>query len=49
MTIAIRMALRQFRQHPSFALITILVLGLGVGANDYLHDRRVGGAQASAL
>ena len=32
MTTAIRMALRQFRQHPSFALITILVLGLGVGA-----------------
>lgn len=29
---ALRMALRQFRQHPSFALITILVLGLGTGA-----------------
>jgi putative ABC transport system permease protein len=29
---AIRMALRQFRQHPSFALITVLVLGLGTGA-----------------
>lgn len=29
---AIRLALRQFQQHPSFALVTILVLGLGVGA-----------------
>ena len=29
---AIRLALRQFQQHPSFALITVLVLGLGVGA-----------------
>jgi putative ABC transport system permease protein len=30
--IAIRTALRQFRQHPSFALVTVLVLGLGTGA-----------------
>ena len=29
---AIRLAIRQFRQHPSFALITVLVLGLGTGA-----------------
>lgn len=29
---ALRMALRQFRQHPTFALITVLVLGLGTGA-----------------
>jgi predicted permease len=29
---ALRMALRQFRLHPAFALITILVLGLGTGA-----------------
>jgi len=29
---AIRLALRQFRQHPTFALITVLVLGLGTGA-----------------
>ena len=29
---AIRMAVRQFRQHPSFALVTVLVLGLGTGA-----------------
>jgi len=29
---AIRLALRQFQQHPSFAIVTILVLGLGVGA-----------------
>ena len=29
---AIRMALRQFRHHPSFALVTVLVLGLGTGA-----------------
>jgi len=29
---AIRLALRQFQQHPSFALVTVLVLGLGVGA-----------------
>jgi putative ABC transport system permease protein len=29
---ALRMALRQFRQHPGFAVITVLVLGLGVGA-----------------
>ena len=26
------MALRQFRLHPTFALITVLVLGLGTGA-----------------
>lgn len=29
---AIRMAFRQFRQHPTFALVTVLVLGLGTGA-----------------
>jgi putative ABC transport system permease protein len=29
---AIRTAFRQFRQHPTFALVTILVLGLGTGA-----------------
>ena len=29
---AIRLAIRQFRQHPTFALITVLVLGLGTGA-----------------
>ncbi len=29
---AIRLAVRQFRQHPTFALVTILVLGLGTGA-----------------
>jgi predicted permease len=29
---AIRLALRQFRQHPTFALVTVLVLGLGTGA-----------------
>ena len=29
---AIRLAVRQFRQHPTFALITVLVLGLGTGA-----------------
>jgi predicted permease len=29
---AIRTAVRQFRQHPSFALVTVLVLGLGTGA-----------------
>ncbi|HVT19265.1 MAG TPA: ABC transporter permease [Thermoanaerobaculia bacterium] len=29
---AIRFALRQFRKHPSFALLTLLVLGLGAGA-----------------
>lgn len=29
---SLRMALRQFRQHPTFALITVLVLGLGTGA-----------------
>ncbi len=29
---AIRLAVRQFRQHPGFALVTVLVLGLGVGA-----------------
>lgn len=32
MMFAIRMALRQFRLHPSFALLTVLVLGLGTGA-----------------
>jgi len=29
---AIRLALRQFKQHPTFALVTVLVLGLGTGA-----------------
>lgn len=29
---ALRTALRQFRQHPTFAVVTVLVLGLGVGA-----------------
>jgi putative ABC transport system permease protein len=29
---AFRVALRQFRQHPAFALVTVLVLGLGTGA-----------------
>ncbi|HEX8028417.1 MAG TPA: ABC transporter permease, partial [Vicinamibacterales bacterium] len=29
---AIRLALRQFRQHPTFAMVTVLVLGLGTGA-----------------
>ncbi len=29
---ALRLALRQFKQHPTFALITVLVLGLGTGA-----------------
>jgi predicted permease len=29
---ALRMALRQFRQQPTFALIVVLVLGLGTGA-----------------
>jgi putative ABC transport system permease protein len=29
---AIKLALRQFTQHPTFALVTVLVLGLGTGA-----------------
>lgn len=29
---AIRLAIRQFQQHPTFALVTVLVLGLGTGA-----------------
>jgi len=29
---AIRLAFRQFRQHPTFAIVTVLVLGLGTGA-----------------
>ena len=29
---AMRLALRQFQQHPSFAIVTVLVLGIGVGA-----------------
>ena len=29
---AVRLAVRQFRQHPTFALVTVLVLGLGTGA-----------------
>ena len=29
---AVKLALRQFRQHPTFALVTVLVLGLGTGA-----------------
>src|SRR5262245_6244738 len=28
----LRLAFRQFRTHPTFALITVLVLGLGTGA-----------------
>lgn len=32
MAYALRMALRQFRLHPAFMLITVLVLGLGTGA-----------------
>src|SRR5918993_1337481 len=29
---ALKLAVRQFRQHPTFALVTTLVLGLGIGA-----------------
>ncbi|MEO7133077.1 MAG: ABC transporter permease, partial [Vicinamibacterales bacterium] len=29
---AIRLAVRQFRQHPTFAVVTVLVLGIGTGA-----------------
>lgn len=29
---ALRVAFRQFRHHPAFALVTVLVLGLGAGA-----------------
>src|SRR5688572_29672852 len=29
---AIRLAVRQLRQHPAFAIVTVLVLGLGTGA-----------------
>ena len=29
---AVQLAWRQFRQHPTFALVTVLVLGLGTGA-----------------
>jgi len=29
---AIKLAVRQFTQHPTFALVTVLVLGLGTGA-----------------
>src|SRR4030095_5131172 len=29
---ALRLAVRQLRQHPRFALVTMLVLGLGTGA-----------------
>jgi predicted permease len=29
---AIKLAVRQFRHHPTFALVTVLVLGLGTGA-----------------
>ena len=32
MVYALRMALRQFRLHPAFAVVTILVLALGTGA-----------------
>ena len=28
----LRMAVRQFRHHPTFALLTVVVLGLGIGA-----------------
>jgi len=33
MSAALRLALRQLRRHPGFAAVTILVLGLGVGAS----------------
>src|SRR5262249_33678949 len=29
---ALRLALRQFRRQPTFSLVTVLVLGLGIGA-----------------
>lgn len=29
---ALRLAVRQFRHHPTFALVTVLVIGLGTGA-----------------
>ena len=29
---ALGVALRQFKQHPAFALVVVLVLGLGTGA-----------------
>src|SRR5690606_27572721 len=32
MMYSLRMALRQFRLHPAFVFITVLVLGLGTGA-----------------
>jgi predicted permease len=32
MVYSLRMALRQFRMHPAFVFITVLVLGLGTGA-----------------
>ena len=32
MSSALRIALRQFRQHPTFAFVTVLVLGLGTAA-----------------
>jgi putative ABC transport system permease protein len=32
MMYALRMAIRQFRMHPAFVFITVLVLGLGTGA-----------------
>lgn len=32
MMYALRMAMRQFRMHPAFVFITVLVLGLGTGA-----------------
>ncbi len=32
MNIPVRSALRQFKKHPGFALVTVLVLGLGAGA-----------------
>lgn len=32
MVYALRMALRQFRLHPAFVFVTVLVLGLGTGA-----------------
>jgi predicted permease len=33
MLTALRQAVRQFRHHPTFALVTVLVLGLGTGAS----------------
>ena len=41
--------LRQFRQHPTFAIVTVLVLGLGTGAATTVFTIRCRRASSAAM